>query len=387
MTDLAIRSTDAPLTDALLDAIAAPGTTPRLVVDLDIVERHYREFVAALPGVEVFYAIKANPHPEVLRLLAGLGSSFDIASIGELRQCLALDIAPSRLSFGNTIKKSADIAAAYAAGVELFAFDAPEELDKLIAHAPGAIAFCRLTTDSAGSDWPLSRKFGTDCRRAGELLVRAAGAGMRVGLSFHVGSQQSDPYAWARALASVGEVLDTCRSAGVRLDVVNLGGGFPARYLDTIPEIDEIGEVILASLERLGDAAVRVIAEPGRSMVGDAGVLVTSVVSVTEREAGSRWVYVDAGVYGGLAETLGEAIRYRIRTTRDDDPTGTVVIAGPSCDSTDVMYDKTGYQLPLTLAEGDQLYLLSTGAYTTAYASTGFNGFDPPTVEIVGGSR
>ncbi len=376
----------APALTPALSAAIADGSrpTPRLVLDLDLVAAQYDDFIASMPGVEVFYAVKANPHPEVLRVLADRGSSFDVASIGEIEQCSSLGITADRMSYGNTIKKSADIARSYAEGVRMFAFDTREELDKLIEHAPGAVAFCRLTTDSLGSDWPLSKKFGTDPHTAAKLLVVAHEAGMRTGLSFHVGSQQRDVGGWTRALAKASWVLDALEERGIRLALLNLGGGFPAHYCDPIPGVGTIGDVIRDGLAGFTGRVDRVIAEPGRYMVADAGVLVTSVVTATEREVGTTWLYVDAGVYGGLAETLGEAIRYRIATSRDGDPTGTVVIAGPSCDSTDVMYEKSAYQLPVTLREGDRLHLLATGAYTTSYASTGFNGFAPPTVEIVG---
>lgn len=376
------------LTDALSTALADRSKpTPRLVLDLDVVAGQYRDFVAALPDVEVFYAVKANPHPEVLRVLAELGSNFDVASTGEIELCASLGIPADRLSYGNTIKTTAAIARAHAAGVGMFAFDAVEELDKIGAVAPGAVAFCRLTTDSVGSDWPLSRKFGTDPTSAVELLTEAAARGLSTGISFHVGSQQRDVEGWARALTTATGVIEALERRGIRLGLLNLGGGFPAHYTDPIPAIGSIAEVIRRHLAPLAGRVDRVIAEPGRSMVADAGVLATSVVTATEREIGTRWLYVDAGVYGGLAETLGEAIRYRIITTRDGDPAGTVVIAGPSCDSTDVMYEKSAYQLPVTLTEGDQLHLLAAGAYTTSYASTGFNGFAPPTTEVVGAGR
>ncbi|MEZ5217882.1 MAG: hypothetical protein R2715_15155 [Ilumatobacteraceae bacterium] len=217
---------DAPgLTPALTAAIADPDQpTPRLVLDLDVVARQYDEFVAALPGVEVFYAVKANPLPEVLRTLAERGSCFDIASIGELELCRSLGIDPGRLSYGNTVKRSADIALAASLGVEMFAFDSAEELSKLVTSAPGAVAFCRLTTDSIGSDWPLSKKFGTTPERATELLVRAANNGMRIGVSFHVGSQQRDLGGWVRALGKVRLVVERLAELGLDLDVLNLGG-------------------------------------------------------------------------------------------------------------------------------------------------------------------
>jgi len=379
--DTAVPTLSAELAAAIGDH-AEP--TPRLVLDLDLVAEQYRAFVEALPGVEVFYAVKANPHEAVLGLLHELGSSFDVASVGEIELCEALGVPAERMSFGNTIKKSADIDRAFRSGVRMFAFDSMEELDKLATHAPGAVAFCRLTTDSVGSDWPLSKKFGTDPHTAIRLLTAAAERGMATGISFHVGSQQRDSGGWARALTKATWVIEELERRGIRLGLLNLGGGFPAYYVDPIPRIHSIGDVVREHLAPLAGRVDRIIAEPGRYMVADAGVFVTSVITATEREIGTRWLYVDAGVYGGLAETLGEAIRYRLTSSRDGDPTGTVVLAGPSCDSTDVLYEKSAYQLPVTLAEGDRLHLHAAGAYTTSYASTGFNGFAPPTIQIVG---
>ena len=388
MPDLALPSAldGAPaLSPALRSALAdQTKPTPRLVLDLDLVEAQYRAFVEALPGVEVYYAVKANPHEAVVERLTALGSSFDVASVGELALCESFGVEPHRMSYGNTIKKSADIARAYAAGVRMFAFDSIEELDKLTGNAPGSTVFCRLSTDSIGSDWPLSKKFGTDPHRAVRLLIEAARRGFTTGISFHVGSQQRDAGGWARALAKTTWVVDALEANGIRVGLLNLGGGFTAHYIDPVGPLADTAAVIREHLAPLVSRVDRVIAEPGRYMVADAGVLATSVITASEREVGTTWLYVDAGVYGGLAETLGEAIRYRISTTRDGDPTGTVVIAGPSCDSTDVMYEKSAYQLPVTLSEGDQLWLLAAGAYTTSYASTGFNGFAPPTVEILG---
>jgi ornithine decarboxylase len=356
----------------------AQERTPFVVVDLDVVVEHYRRLEAALPSAEVFYAIKANPAPEILRLLVGLGSSFDVASPAEVDACLAAGADPARISYGNTVKKRADIAYAHRRGVRLFAFDSDDELDKIIAAAPGSTAFCRISTSGLGADWPLSRKCGCPPQLATQLLERACAAGLEIGLSFHVGSQQRDIEAWDDALAVADSVFVSLEAAGIQPSLINLGGGFPAQYLEAMPEIEVYGHAIERALvNRMRGRGLRVLVEPGRYLVGDAGVLHTEVVLVAERVPGERWVYLDCGVFGGLAETLGEAIRYRIRAPHASGPWAPAAIAGPTCDSADVLYEKSGYLLPLGLRAGDHLQLLSTGAYTTTYSSIGFNGFEP----------
>lgn len=368
---------------------AHPDRSPVLVVDLDVVRQRYVELVRALPGIAVFYAVKANPLPEVLRLLVELGASFDVASPGEIEQCLASGAAPGSLSFGNTVKKVSAITAAYAAGVDRFAFDSDSELDKLISAAPGAVAFCRVLCDGFGAAWPLSRKFGCAPDLARRLLGRAARAGLRPGVSFHVGSQQFDPTAWDRALAVVADLRAELRADGIELDLVNLGGGLPAPYIETVPSLAEYGEAIVAAVRRrLGPTPpAEIIIEPGRHLVADAGALRCEVVTVGRKSAHDRhrWVYLDVGMFSGLAEVMGQAIRYPIVSERPASatPTGPVVLAGPTCDSADILYETVDYQLPLDLSPGDRLHLCSAGAYSTTYSTIGFNGFPPLDVEVL----
>ena len=373
---------EAPRTERINTFIAEhPGLqTPFVVVDLQTVANRYRQLAAALPMADIFYAIKANPAPEILRLLVSLGSKFDVASPNEIDMCLEAGADPSAISYGNTIKKQRDIEYAYDRGVRLFAFDCDAELDKIVEVAPDATVFCRITTDGGGADWPLSRKFGTTPALASELLVAAAGKGLAVGVSFHVGSQQRDLQAWDKALAPVAGVFERLRAEGIQPVLVNLGGGFPGHYIDGIPAVESYGAAIINALQRhLGADLPWIIAEPGRYLVADAGVMECEVVLVSRRsvEDDVRWVYIDAGIYNGLAEAQGEAIKYRIETDYDGGPTGRVALAGPTCDSTDVLYECTHYELPLALSAGDRIRLLSTGAYTTTYASVAFNGFAP----------
>ena len=367
---------------AFLDAEQRP--TPFLVIDLDVVAERYGALVAALPGVDVYYAVKANPMPEVLEVLAGLGSHFDVASWGEVEACLAAGVSGDRISFGNTIKRRDVIGASYDVGVRNFAFDSEAELDKIIEQAPGSVATCRILCDGTGSAWPLAEKFGVTPEVAAPMLIRAASAGLGVGISFHVGSQQRDVTAWDRALDDFAGLIKDLANNGVELAVLNLGGGFGSLYVDGVtPTAAEYGAAILGAVDaRLGSVtSAPMIVEPGRFLVGDAGVIETEVLLVSKKDPAldEQWVFIDIGVFSGLFEVMGEAIRYPIRTPYDDLGTadGPVIIAGPTCDSVDVLYQHCGYRLPVDVAEGDRLQLLTTGAYTTTYSTVGFNGFAP----------
>src|SRR5690349_19434160 len=227
---------------------ANPGRSPLLVMDLAGVRARYEELAAVVGGVRIYYAVKANPHPEILRLLVALGACFDAASIGEVHQCIAAGATAERISYGNTVKKASSVEAAYALGVERFAFDCESELDKLVAGAPGALAFCRILCDGLGAAWPLSRKFGCAPELAPDLLRKAASNGLRAGLSFHVGSQQFDVQAWDRALATVADIRAELRADGIELELVDLGGGLPGRYREDVPSIAAYGDAITDAL-------------------------------------------------------------------------------------------------------------------------------------------
>ena len=354
---------------------------PCLVVDLDVVRDNYRTFAHALPDSRVFYAVKANPAPELLKLLASLGSCFDTASVAEIEMVLAAGATADRISFGNTIKKERDIARAFELGVRLFAVDCKAEADKVARAAPGSRVFCRILFACAGAEWPLSRKFGCDSEMAIDVLEHAHRAGLEAyGVSFHVGSQQRRTQAWDEALKSASAVFRACAERGINLSMVNLGGGFPTKYLKEVPSVEAYGRSIFRALRKhFGNAIPETIIEPGRGMVGNAGVIEAEVVLVSKKSEKDevRWVYLDIGKFGGLAETMDEAIRYPIRTPHDGDPVGPCVLAGPTCDSADVLYERKQYQLPVSLEIGDKVLIEGTGAYTSTYSAVAFNGFLP----------
>jgi ornithine decarboxylase len=355
--------------------------TPCLVFDVDRVEANFRALRRTLPLARIYYAVKANPAPQVLERLVRLSSFFDAASFEEVAACLDAGAAPEAISFGNTIKKASAIRSAFERGVSLFAFDSIEELEKLAKHAPGARVYCRLLVENKGADWPLSRKFGTTVENAKALMLRAGEMGLDpYGLSFHVGSQQTTTRAYEIAIAKVAMLFTDLTEAGVNLRMMNLGGGFPVRYKDDVPEIDQFGDAIMTAMtEHFGNNMPEMVIEPGRFIVGNAGLVSAEVVLVCRREPNDpvRWVYLDIGRFGGLAETEGEAIKYQIVTPHDGTATGPVAIAGPTCDGIDILYEKSNYRLPMALTSGDRVELLSTGAYVTTYASQRFNGFAP----------
>ena len=369
-------------TQRILDFLATRRPNgPCLVVDLDVVRDNFKAFAKALPNSRIYYAVKANPAPEILRLLAAMGSSFDTASVAEVEMAMDAGAPAERISFGNTIKKERDIARAFELGIRLFAVDCVEEVDKIARAAPGARVFCRVLTDGAGAEWPLSRKFGCVPDMAVDVLRHARALGLDAyGVSFHVGSQQTDLNAWDRALADAKRVFATLADEGIVLRMVNMGGGFPTRYLRDVPAAQAYGQAIFSALRKhFGNNIPETIVEPGRGMVGNAGVIKSEVVLISRKSDNDnvRWVYLDIGKFGGLAETMDEAIRYPIVTPRDGDEVAPCVLAGPTCNSADVMYEKTPYPLPLTLTIGDEVLIEGTGAYTTTYASVAFNGFEP----------
>ena len=367
------------LTDKLEQFLLTRPETPFLAVDLDVVDSKYRELLYHFPYTSIHYAVKANPAPEIVSRLARMGASFDVASRYEIEVCLALGIEPHRLFYGNTIKKSADIAYAFGRGVLRYAFDSEAELRKLAIDAPESAVMYRFETTGENEGWPLSKKFGCDLEMAADLLLLARELGLTpIGVSFHGGSQQH-PTQWCRPLRETADLFRALAREGLMLDTVSLGGDFPVPYESDVPPLSQYASAIGEALDdAFGSSHPNVMIEPGRSLVAEAGVIQSEVVLVSEESCfdETRWVYLDVGTFGGLAETLGESIKYRLRSTRTG-MQGPVMLAGPSCDTRAILYEKSGYDLPLDLECGDRVEILNTGAYTSSYASVNFNGFPP----------
>ena len=361
--------------------------TPFLISDIDTIRDRYARMTRALPGVAVHYALKCNPSGPVVEALAEIGSSFEVASAGELRRLQASGIDPADVLYSNPVKPASHIAAAHEAGLWRFACDSEAELRKLAREAPGSAVYLRLRVDDSDSIFPLSRKFGVGTEEGRALLLRARALGLRpYGLTFHVGSQSTSRAAWRRAIGSAGLLMSDLLEDGIELEMLNISGGFPARYVDDVPDIDELGRTIMAALDDLLPyAPARLIAEPGRYLVAESGVLVATVIG-RERRGNEDWVYTDVSAYHGLMETQQTAGAWQFPLACSSDPDGDAecapfTVTGPTCDSDDTMF--YGVALPRQIDVDDRIYIGSAGAYTLSYA-THFNGFPPPTPHFVG---
>jgi len=359
--------------------------TPCIVVNLRAIKSNYLKMRDSFPYARIYYAVKANPDKAIISLLDELGSSFDLASRNELDLVLSMGISPDRMSYGNTIKKAKDVAYFYEKGVRMFATDSEGDLRNIAAHAPGSRVYARIVMgDSSTADWPLSRKFGCHPDMAYSLLILARSLGLTpYGISFHVGSQQRDIGQWDEAIAKTKYLFSSLeKDENIRLTMINMGGGFPASYIQPSNDLTDYASEIYKYLTDDFGADIPFIAlEPGRSLVGDSGILMTEVVLISRKTqtALNRWVYLDTGKFNGLIETLNESIKYPIVTANEDSEAEEeeVIIAGPTCDSQDILYEDHKYLLPVDLKIGDKLYFLSAGAYTASYASVCFNGFSP----------
>jgi ornithine decarboxylase len=356
--------------DHVRDALKQGYTKPFLLVDTSIVRAKARRFKAALPRVHPHYAVKANPDPRVLKALIEEDVSFEIASIAELDILLKLKVPAAEVYYSNPVKSADSIRYAAAKGVEWFVLDSVEELRKIHAIKPDAKLYVRIEAPNIGSDWPLSGKFGMKPQEVDAVVAEAVALKADLaGVTFHVGSQCRNPENWRVGIQSAKRLFKKMRLAGLKPRLLNIGGGYPVRHVKPIPSIEKIAEIVPQS--------VRVMAEPGRYLVSDAGYFVCRVVGTATR-AGKRWMYWDAGVFGGVIETT-EGLRYDVATDRQGKPIPWNV-AGPTCDSVDVcMRDEL---FPEDMEEGDFIYIANAGAYTTAYASN-FNGFPLPDVRVI----
>jgi ornithine decarboxylase len=359
--------------------------TPCIVINLRGIKSNYLKMSHSFPYAQIYYAVKANPDVAILSMLNELGANFDIASRYELDLVMSLGISPDRMSYGNTIKKAKDVEYFYQKGVRMFATDSEDDLKNIAAYAPGSRVYVRIVMgDSSTADWPLSRKFGCHPDMAYGLLIMARSLGLTpYGISFHVGSQQRDIGQWDEAIAKTKYLFSSLeKDENIRLTMINMGGGFPASYVQPSNDLTEYASEIYKYLtDDFGSDIPFIALEPGRSLVGDSGVLIAEVVLISRKThtALNRWVYLDTGKFNGLIETLNESIKYPIITESEDEEAEEeeVIIAGPTCDSQDILYENHKYLLPVNLKIGDKLYFLSAGAYTASYASVCFNGFPP----------
>lgn len=360
------------------EAVRQGHDTPFLLIDPDLIRIKARRFMAAMPRVRPHYAVKANPHPVVLRTLAKEGVGFEIASIAELDLLRKHSVPAHEVFYSNPIKRRDYIEYAARMGVEWFVLDCVEELRKIHEVKPDAKLYLRIDTQNLGSDWPLSGKFGASLPDARHIIQEARDLGADLaGVTFHVGSQCRNVENWHIGIENAKMVFQLMMDAGLEPRLLNIGGGYPVLHVKPIPSIESIGESINAALEDIPES-VKVIAEPGRFMVSDSSYFVCRVIGTAYR-AGVRWVYLDAGVFGGLIEAH-EGLQYEVYSDGESENEIPCTVAGPTCDSLDVICRDE--MLPEDLEEGDYVYIPNAGAYTTAYAST-FNGFPLPEVVVL----
>ncbi|MFA6525443.1 MAG: type III PLP-dependent enzyme [Patescibacteria group bacterium] len=362
--------------------------TPFLAISVSNIANKYDELTTHLPYAKVFFAIKACPINEVIMMLHEKGANFDLASVYEIDQVLGLGISPDRISFGNTIKKEKDIEYAFKKGIRLFATDSFSDVQKLARKAPGSKVFMRILSEGGNADWPLSKKFGAHPDLTFHLAKDIQRLGLiPYGVSFHVGSQQREIGQWDNAIAQTKYLFEALESEGIKLQMINLGGGLPARYIHPTQPLKTYADEITRFLQDdFGDNMPEIYIEPGRSITAEAGVIVSEVVLVSKKStlANIKWVYLDVGKFNGLIETIGESIKYPIMVDGPlEKETKEVILAGPTCDSMDTIYETYKYKLPKDIKDGHRVYILSTGAYTASYCSVNFNGFPPMKFHLI----
>jgi ornithine decarboxylase len=378
-TSSVYRSAEPVVSFAEAESLAGQFGTPLLVASRSVLLRNLEALRSALPGVEFFYAAKANPAEAILRPLCEAGSSVDVCSYGEMQAALNAGFTPDMMIHTHPCKTVQNLTNCYAEGLRWFTFDNANEIPKLARYAPDANLLLRLAVSSSSSLINLSAKFGAFEPDAVPLMLAARDAGLAVrGMSFHVGSQCRAPEDFHAALSQARRIWDRAAAAGVEVEVLDVGGGFPAPYRDSVLSLEAYCRSLARSLDETfgdlinGDRPIRVIAEPGRGLVADSMTLMTRVIGKSVR-GGTTWYIIDDGLYGSFSGQMFDHVEYPlVAQNADDRPLAPCVVAGPTCDSSDVV---TRDQMLPDLDIGELLLVPTMGAYTSASASN-FNGLD-----------
>lgn len=351
---------------------------PFLVMDSNTIKRKYYELVKLFPGFKIYYAVKANDNNEVLNVLAEIGANFEVASTSEVIKLIEIGVGGNRMISSNPIKPLEFLEVCRQVGINYLCVDSKEEIDKIKFAFPQANIYIRLEIDNPESSWPLSGKFGLLEDEAEEIISYAVRKKMNlVGLTFHAGSQNNSVLSIVNALKISKKVFDIARKYKVEMKVLNIGGGFPIDYTEKSKKLEEFSKALYETLEIFNDYSNLILQmEPGRRIVGEAGVMVSKVIGKAHRN-GENWLYLDVGVFNGFMETIG-GINYIFKTnSRKKEKTWN--IGGPSCDSMDILAKNVKLPEPDI---GDLVYILSAGAYTTVYAAP-FNGYKTPHVVVI----
>jgi ornithine decarboxylase len=354
--------------------------TPFLLIDSDKVREKTSIIGRFIKNSKVFYAVKANPDGEILKFFNELKMGFEISSEGELEILSSLGVGPERIISSNPIKSMKFLKMAAAYGIKYFAFDSAEEIDKLSQLVPHCNVYVRLSVPNEGSEWPLSKKFGVELDEAATLLTYAEDRGLNpVGITFHVGSQCTNIYNWNIALDKAKVLWDIAERNRITLNLLNIGGGYPIKYTKNVVSIETIEKNVNSLIYERFPKGTEIHIEPGRAVVGDAGILITSVIGKARR-SDEDWIYIDVGVFNGLMESVG-GIKYSyiVESYKHARYKKPWTIAGPSCDSFDVIDNNVILPEPDI---GNLILILSSGAYTVSYASE-FNGFSIPKTILI----
>jgi len=363
----------------LIQSLVARHGAPLLILNCDAVRRQFQQLSAALPGVSLHYALKPLPHAAVITTLLEEGACFDLATNGEVDMVQAAGVPAQNTIHSHPIKRDSDIRHALAYGCSTFVVDSIHELEKFVVHRDDAQVLVRLSFRNASAYADLSKKFGCSPANAIDIIQRAFELGIRVrGLSFHVGSQTAEPEKYVQAIKRSHEVILQVSEMGLpALSTLDIGGGFPVEYTEDVMPIHEFCQPIREAINELPDS-VRVIAEPGRFIVAPAVTSVASVMGQAERD-GKTWYYLDDGVYGSFSGIIFDHGHYPIDAMNWQGERFPSVLAGPTCDSIDVIDEDI--MLP-SLNDGDLIVARMMGAYTSATA-TEFNFFKKAEIVVI----
>jgi len=371
-------------TEAALKRIAETTGTPVLIMDHNRIRENYKEFKNSLPRVQVYYAVKANPDPAIIKTLYGLGSSFDVASFAEfmlvhryiehLPNEARQDFIWDKIIYANTIKQE-EALQKLDPYKPLVTYDNTEELKKIKKHCPHAGLVLRIRVPNTGSMVELSSKFGADPGEAVDLIEQALAIGFVVeGLSFHVGSQCSNFENYMQALQISASIFEESGSRGHKIKILDIGGGFPVQYHSEVPPFEMLARKLNAEIERLFPGDIEILAEPGRYIVADAGTLVAKIIGKAVRD-GKTCYYLDDGVYSTFSGIVFDHCNYPLKSFKGG-AKKVCAVFGPTCDAFDTI--SVAEELP-ELEINDFVYAENIGAYSIA-SSTCFNGFPPAKV-------
>lgn len=356
--------------------------TPHFLISPKRVGEKIAEYEACFPGASIHYAMKANAEAKVLTAVHEAGAGFEAASLYELHALEALRVAPDQIIYGSSVKPVGHIRTFWEYGVDRFAVDCPSEIQKVASVAPGARIYVRVAVDDTGSVFRFSEKFGADKVSVVPLLQNANALGLiPYGISFHVGSQASNPCAWANAIDALGPIMGQLVELGIEIEALNLGGGFPCQYASTEARI-ALDEIAKETLNAYGNLPYqpRLILEPGRDLVAESASAVATVIGRADRREHS-WLFLDLGVYNGLFEAMAYqgSTRYRVTSARPSYSAGEAMfaLAGPTGDSPDVITREA--LLPRDIEIGDRLIFHDVGAYSLV-TTCSFNGFPKPAI-------